>query len=344
MTKTLIPAAPINNTSAIMATMDAAVAESTLRAYRTAQAVYTSYCERNGWELYPEDATGAGEYVGRVLSFLQSLADDGRTASTVNKSIAGLKFFASRESQLAFMILTSSRELKAFMAGLTRMQKGTPVRQAQALTLDDLRAVYKALKPRTVRNLRNRAMIALGVATALRAQSLADLNLSDVSKALTVDGLTIRLAWSKIDQVGKGDNTTILRPKSKLLDPVAAVQAWIDYLAAVGITAETSPSAPLFPHVRGTSVQLERLANPSATITDVVRQAVIRAGIVKNLPGAADAYSSHSLRATYTTLSYAAKVPEAQIAATTKHKSMSTMRGYNRTESEQLAQVAYLGG
>lgn len=341
MPKTLVHAAPIANLDAILTTMDAAVASSTQRAYATAQASYTDYCERHGWDLYAEDSNGAGEYIGRVLSFLQSMADEGRSTSTINKTLAGIKHHASRLSPLGFMILNSSREVKAFMAGVTRHQKTATKRQAEAFTLEDLRAIYKSLRPRSVRNLRNRALIALGIATALRSQSLADLDLGDVTKALSVDGLNVRVRWSKTDQEGNGETITVRRSKSKALDPVAAVQAWIDYLSAMGITDER---APLFPHVRGTGVQLDRMSNPSATVTDVVRQAVLRAGIVPNLPGTADAYSSHSLRSTHITLSYAAGVPESQIAAVTKHKNMNTLRGYDRTASEQAAQVDYLGG
>ena len=339
MTAALATVAPIHNVEAIAATLDSSVAESTLRAYRIAQDAQVEYFGARGWDLYPSDATEAGEYVGRVLSFLQSKADDGQAVSSINRTLAGVKWHASRESQLGFMVLNASREVKAWMAGLTRQHKGDTKRQAQAFSLDDLRGVHKALgRRRTVRNLRNRAIIAMGVATALRAQSLADLNLSDVTKALTVDGLNIRVRWSKTDQDGEGRTITVKRAKAKALDPVAIIEAWLGYLAAMGLTPEATPDVPLFPHVRGRSVQVERMSNASATITDVVRGAAASAGLDS------EAYSSHSLRATFTTLSYAAGVPESRIADVTGHKNMNIMRGYDRTASEQVAQSDYLGG
>ncbi|TFC81157.1 hypothetical protein E3T23_06575 [Cryobacterium cheniae] len=342
MTSALLPAAPVHNLANIAATLDASVAESTLKAYNIAQQKFRSYCGERGWSLYPTDASDSGLYVAQVLSYLQTLADDGKSVSTVNKNLSGIKFFASRESHLGFMILNSSREVKAFMAGISRTSKTTVVRKAQALTLEQLGQVHRSLQRRTAKNLRNRALIALGIGAALRSQSLADLNVSDVTSALAVNGLNVRIRWSKTDQTGEGREVTIARASNRKIDPVRAIQDWIDYLGSLGVTAAATPDAPLFPHVRGASVQVgERLSNASDAVSHIVRGVLLNAGVVTE--SGAQAYSSHSLRSTFITLSAQAGVTEAKVAAISGHKNMNILRGYDRTSEELAAQTEYLG-
>ena len=56
-----------------------------------------------------------------------------------------------------------------------------------------------------------------------------------------------------------------------------------------------------------------------------------------------DRYSSHSLRATFITLSFSAGVPERDIAAVSSHKS-AAIREYDRRSAEAHAQIHYLAG
>lgn len=340
----LTVAAPVENFAAILTTMDASVAESTTRAYGSAWKKFRAYFESRGWDLFPLTMDDSGEYLQRVASYLQSLADDGLTLSTINKHLSGVKYYASRQSQLGFMILNGSRELKAMMSGFARQTKAVQVRKAKSLTVEQIALLHLHLsKRRTVRNLRNRALIALGIGAALRSQSIADLDISDVTPALAVDGLNIRVRWSKTDQTGEGRSVTVRRSNHKTVDPVRAISEWMDYLRAHDITPEGTPHAPLFPHVRGTSVQAdERLSNASDAVTNIVRSVLVDAAIV-----AADgvqAYSSHSLRSTFITLSAQAGVTEAKVAAITGHKNLNVLRGYDRTSEELAAQTDYLNG
>lgn len=340
----LTVAAPVENFAAILTTMDASVSESTARAYGSGWKKFGAYFEPRGWDLFPATVDDSGEYLQRVASYLQSLADEGLTLSTINKNLAALKYYASRQSQVGFMVLNGSRELKAMMSGFARQTKAVQVRKAQSLTIEQITAVHLHLsKHRTVRNLRNRALIALGIGAALRSQSIADLSISDVTPALAVDGLNVRVRWSKTDQTGEGRSVTVRRSSHKAVDPVRAVTQWMDYLRAHGITPEGTPDAPLFPHVRGTSVQShERLSNASDAVTHIVRGVLVDAGIVAG--DGVHAFSSHSLRSTFITLSAQSGVSEAKVAAISGHKNLNVLRGYDRTSEELAAQTDYLNG
>jgi integrase len=340
----LTVAAPVENFAAILSTMDASVSESTTKAYSSAWRKFSVHFESRGWDLFPVTVDDSGEYLQRVASYLQSLADADMTLSTINKHLSGVKYYASRQSQLGFMVLNGSRELKAMMSGFARQTKAVQVRKAKSLTVEQITALHLHLcKRRTVRNLRNRALIALGIGAALRSQSIADLNISDVTSALAVDGLNVRVRWSKTDQTGEGRSVTVRRSSHKTVDPVRAVTEWMDYLRAHGITPEGTPDAPLFPHVRGTSVQVdERLINASDAVTHIVRGVLIDAGIVE--ADEVQAYSSHSLRSTFITLSAQSGVSEAKVAAISGHKNLTVLRGYDRTSEELAAQTNYLNG
>ena len=82
------------------------------------------------------------------------------------------------------------------------------------------------------------------------------------------------------------------------------------------------------------------LTSASEVVTDIVRAAVVRAGVAD--AAAANRYSSHSLRASFVTLSAKAGVNEARIAAITGHRSLSTLRSYDRSSAEAVAQADYL--
>jgi integrase len=179
------------------------------------------------------------------------------------------------------------------------------------------------------------------VATALRSQNLAELTLSDLSPAITIDGLLVRVKWSKTDQKGKGQFIPVARVPKKRFDPVAAVQEWVQVLASYGYTADTHPNMPLFPNIRGhRGVQTSPILHPSITITDMLRTHLVASGATTDTQVLN--YSSHSLRASFITLSSQAGVNEADIAAVSGHKSMTTLRSYDRSTVERHAQTKYL--
>jgi integrase len=337
MTTDSVLATHIENFAAIAATMENSTAESTRVAYASAQRGFMAYCTEHGWSPVPTDENDVGNYLARVLSYLRHKADTGASLSTINKILAGLKYHAAKDSFLASAALMTSRDLRAFTSGLARQRKADTIKQAEAFTVPQIKKIHTTLQKTSVRNMRNRALLALGIATALRAQSLADLNLGDVSTSKTIDGIDINVRWSKTDQQGKGRIVPVAAVSGKKVDPVAAVNTWMKYLRDLGFT----DTDPLFPHVRGASVQKERLGSASDAITDMVRGVVVQACIT-TVEGA-KAYSSHSLRSTFITLSQQAGVPEHKIAAITGHKNMLVLRGYDRTSVEAMAQVQYLG-
>jgi integrase len=307
----------------------------TRKAYQTQLSLLRLFYADKGWVVFD---TNPEVFVVHVLEYFTHQADSGLSLSTVNKTVSALRWEAGYTNP-AYVGLLSSRPVKAFLTGVARQQKGRSVRKAKALTLPQLQAVHAhLLKQRGVKAVRDRALLALGVATALRSSSLGELTLGDIEKASTVDGLLVRVRFSKTDQLGEGQDIPVLRATSRVLDPVRAVDAWVKVMRSVGIV---SPDAPLFPRIRKSVITQEAVSAPDMFVSGVLRAVLVDAGVVDG--DAVDAYSSHSLRATFITLSAQAGVVESSIATVSGHKSMRVLRAYDRSGVERHGQVAYLG-
>jgi integrase len=346
----LIPTLPrpdgaVENADRILSTMGSGISDNTRRVYGNALRTVEKFYAERGWDFYPagtDDRFDEERFVAQVLSYLQALSDAGRKSSTLTLHLSAVKYRCGFENQRALGSL-STKPVSAFMDGIARSSARTHTpKQAQALSIQQIRAIYRTLDTNTPRGRRDRALIALGLATAMRSQSLADLTLSDISPAVTIDGITVRVRHSKTDQKGKGVIIPVARSSKKKLDPVAALQSWLETLAAYGFTRESHPDMPFFPAIRGSrGIQTTPMQQPNLTITGIIRNGLVDAEVCT--PDEAMAFSSHSLRASFITLSNIAGVPERDIAAITGHKSMTVLRGYDRTSVERSAQTAYLG-
>lgn len=338
---------PVNtpvNMPEVFSTMVDSVAVSTQKAYRQALTLMFSHYEDKGYIFYPvgeDNHPNTGLFVQQVLSYLRHLADEGKTLSTINKTLAAVKHHVSFDNPV-FSGVLYTKPVKAFMSGVARQGKEHTPRKADTLTVAELTAIYRHLgNNESVRSIRDRAMVALGVATALRSANIGLLRLDDVARAVTIDGLNVRVRYSKTDQTGEGTLIPVARASSRLLDPVHAVNAWVKVLASFGYTKDAYPHFPLFPVVRGNrAVHHARMKHPNLTITDLLRGVLVDAGV--RTVEEAQAVSSHSLRATFITLSNQAGVAEKDIALVSGHKNMTTLRSYDRTTAERAAQADYL--
>lgn len=331
----------ITNRDGILTTIRDENASSTQKAYAQAMRLLFKFYETRGWEFYPSADDSTGLFVEQVLSYLRHLADEGKTLSTINKTLAAVKNHVTYDKPVFYAAL-QTKIVKAFMEGLTRQLRNHTPRQAKAFTVTDLRLIYRHVsKQHTPRAVRDRALIALGIATALRSSSIGALTLKDITPALTIEGVNVRVRHSKTDQQGHGHTIPVARAAEKLLDPVRAVNEWLGVLSSYGYTKETHPDFPLFPTVRGQrGVQSTEMLHPNIAITDLLRSVCAAAGVGGGAP--VTGYTSHSLRATFITLSAQANVSEKDIAAVSGHRDMNTLRGYDRTTVERSAQVDYL--
>jgi integrase len=163
-----------------------------------------------------------------------------------------------------------------------------------------------------LKDLRDRALLLVGLAAALRRSELVALDVADVERVRR--GIVLQLRRSKTDRGGQGHNIAIPYGRSRWC-PVACLDAW---LSASGI-AESAIFRPVDRHGR---VHNARLSGEAVSI--LVRERIAAAGLDPV------GYSGHSLRAGLATSAAQAGVPAWRIKAQTRHASEAMLAHYIR--------------
>ena len=277
----------------------ASKAAATRRAYQTDTADFVVWCEMHGVQSLPGS-------VDTVAAYLASLASSGLRASTINRRCAGIRYMhrlAGMESP------TSNEAIKAVLSGIRR-SIGTAVTRKAPATADVVRIILADV-PHDLRGLRDRALLLLGFAGALRRSELVALNVSDLEE--TTEGLLVHIRKSKTDQEGSGDFVSI--PHGSRLRPVAGLTAW---LQATGIS-----EGPLFRSIKkGGSVTLERLSDRS--VAEILKRRAEAAGFDPTI------FSGHSLRAGFVTAALHHGADILRVMDVTRHREVSTLKTYDR--------------
>jgi integrase len=203
-----------------------------------------------------------------------------------------------------------SELVRATLRGIKRRRRRTQL-QAKPLLRDDLLLVLDAMGD-SLKDLRDRALLLIGFAAALRRSELVALDVADVEHVRR--GIVLHLRRSKTDQDGQGHNIAIPYGRSRWC-PVACLDAW---LSASGIT-ESAIFRPVDRHGR---VHATRLSGEAVSI--LVRERIAAASLDPM------GYSGHSLRAGLATSAAQAGVPAWRIKAQTRHASEAMLAHYIR--------------
>ncbi len=198
---------------------DGAMAANTRRAYESDFADFASWCAS-------VDAVPLPAAAALIALYLTARAPT-HAVSTLARRLAAINAAHDREGlpRPRGAVLTDT------WTGIRR-KHGRPPLKKRGLLTDDLVKVARKL-PDTLAGKRDRAVLALGFAAALRRSELAVLSLDAVAPVRAVfvaNGLEIHIAKSKGDQLGKG--AVVAVPFGKRLCPVGALRDW---LAAAGI-------------------------------------------------------------------------------------------------------------
>ena len=192
-------------------------APSTLRGYRADWRDFSAFCEGQGLLALPASPE-------TVCSYLAHCADSGELKmGSIQRRVSAI---AAAHMAANLDTPTCTTAVRLCLAGIRRALGTRQEGKAPALTADV--AAMLSHVPAGLLGLRDRALLLVGFAGALRRSELAALNVADLS--FGDDGVKILIRHSKTDQEGAGQVVGITRG-SKLC-PVQAIQAW---LAAAGI-------------------------------------------------------------------------------------------------------------
>ncbi len=328
-------------------------AKNTHRAYRADWEDFTTWCRHQGLSPLPASPETVALYLTDCARGLKPSTLQRRMASISQAHAAA----GHTESPI------KSALVRSVWRGIRRDRGVAPQGKAPALTAD-IRIMVNHLPKDKLLGIRDRALLLLGFAGAMRRSELVGLDVDDVVE--TEEGLVVNIRKSKTDQEGMGRKIGIPYGSHPPTCPVRSLRAWKSAAALAlveqarkaegkarnasennsSIYSENNSSiykegeppfegdippltGPLFRAVdRHGNVSRERLSDQS--VARVVKRALKAAG--KNAE-AVTKFAGHSLRAGLATSAAMAGASERSIQDQTGHKSLTILRRYIRDGS-----------
>lgn len=308
-----------------------ATAERTRKAYASEFASFDRWCGQHGARSLPTSPAVLATYLADLHAMGRAVASLGVARAAV--------LFAHKEAGHA--LDTRFEGLRKVLAGARRTRKADPKRVRPFLIED-----FLELSPRMGDGLevtRDRAMLALGLARALRGPSeLMTLDLDRIGSPdargfveIGAAGITVHLVRSKTSQEATRSFFVERGPT------VEAVEAWIRM-------ARIASGTPLWRDTRHDTVGADRLS--ARTWARVIKRRVaqlyrLRGFKVPEAKAEAAKYATHSLRAGTITSLADAGASLAEIRDVTGHAegSASIILGYMRRQGAGVKQIKKLG-
>lgn len=271
-------------------------ADATRSAYNSDWRDFAEFCRRHGSEAMPAQAE-------TLASYLAHLADSGRKVSTIRRRVVAISAFHRLASQPNPAVEPIVRQT---LDGIERRLGAAPTKKA-AMTVDLVAKVVRKI-PEDLTGLRDRALILVGFAAALRRSEMVALDRVDIRPH--PKGLVVLIKRSKTDQKGEGKTKAI--PHGRRLHIAAALEAW---LAAAKIT-----EGPVFRGVRGSTVLADRLCTKQ--VARIVKARAAAIGLDPN------SFGGHSLRSGFITSAADSGATLQNIATHAGHAKLDTTLGY----------------
>lgn len=294
----------------IAAAIDAELAPSTRTTYASGWRCWETWCRRRGLAALPADPDA-------LAAYLTQRAEAGLCNGTLDGDCAAI---AHRHHQEGLGDPTAAAVVRRVRRGLRRILGTAPRRQAHPLTVAELAQIVTNIDPASRIAVRDRAVLLLGYAAALRPSEIAALHLADIS--VDSQGILLTIRRSKTDQEGQGQMVGVAAGLHAATDPVRALRAWLDLRPA--------GPGPLFTRVPAAR-PITRDGIGQRTVSDLVRNRSAAAGLGHL------GVSGHSLRAGHATTAAINGVPLTRIAAQTRHRDLTTLFNHYIRPADALA-------
>ena len=299
--------------------VEAASSANTRRAYASDWKHFSGWCRRQGLALLPPDPQVVGLYVTAQAAGEATGGGKPSSVATIERRLSSL---AWNYAQRGLVLDRKDRHIATVMAGI-RNRHAAPPRQKEAILPQDLIAMLETLPRGTLRGLRDRAMLLIGFAGALRRSEIVGL---DAGRDHTEDGrgwveildkgmlVTLRgkTGWREVE-IGRGSSDATC--------PVVALQTWLAFARIA--------HGPLFRRVTGQGRQVGADRLNDQEVARLVKRAALAAGVRGDLPEAerGKLFAGHSLRAG---LASSAEVDERHVQKQLGHASAEMTRKYQR--------------
>ncbi len=282
----------------------AARAPSTRRAYQSDWDIFAAWCDARGLESLP--ATPA-----TVAVFLAAEADAGLKSATVGRRLAAIGHHHRQAGYDAPQKQRGAAAIETVLAGIRNEKKDERPARKRPVDADMLRDMLRTIEGDDLRAIRDRALLAIGMAGALRRSELVTFLVSDVM--LTKEGLRLLIRYSKTDQGGEGAQIAI--PEGRRIGPKALL---LDWMAAAG-----HQDGPLFRRLTRAG---ELTADPMSdrAVARLVQRCALEAGADPT------EFAGHSLRSGFLTEAARQGASIFKMREVSRHKSVQVLSDYVR--------------
>lgn len=287
----------------------------TQRAYNSDWKIFASWCELRGLESLPTSPAV-------VATFLAFEADNGLKANTIGRRLAAIGHHHRQAGMDPPQEQSGAGAMFEVMAGI-RNTLGTRRDRKSPADAEALGAMLTTITGDNLRALRDRALLAIGMAAALRRSELVSLSIEDVE--LPADGLRLLVGRSKTDQSGEG--VVVAIPEGRRIRPKALLLAWTE--AAMKTARHLNnplisfDTGPLFRRLsRGGELTADPMSDRA--VARLVQRCAADAGF-----DPAD-FAGHSLRSGFLTEAARQGASIFKMRDVSRHKSVQVLSDYVR--------------
>ena len=299
-----LPALGPGEVAAARAYAEASRAAATRRAYDGDWRRFSLWCRARGAPALPAAPALVGVY-------LSALTAAGKAPPSVARALAAIAHVHRRAGLVAPHRADGGAVVADVLAGIRRARATPPDRKAAA-DADIVLQLLWSIEGDGLAALRDRAILAFGMALAARRSELVALDVADLD--WEPRGVRVLIRRSKTDQEAEGQVVAV--PEGRRLRPVAHLRAWLE---TSGIE-----QGPLFRPLwkGGRRVRGTRLSDHA--VARIVQARAAAAGLDPAR------YAGHSLRAGFVTAAARAGADIWKIREVSRHKSLQVLGLYVR--------------
>lgn len=285
---------------------DASRAASTRAKYEAAWSHFAAWCRAQDQDPLPAHPV-------LVAGYLAAEAARGMSPSFVQLKLSAIGWRHRQAGRQPPQLTEQGAVIAEILAGIRR-EHGRPPSRKSAADADIVRDVLHAIRGQGLREVRDRALLAFGMASCLRRSELVALRLADIRRV--PEGVRVTIARSKGDQEGKGAEIAV--PEGRRLKPVLHLEDW---LACAGVE-----EGWLFRRISNDGKTVTGDPMSDRAVARVVQRRVAAAGLDPAR------FGGHSLRAGFLTAAARSGASVFQMQAQSRHKSVQVLSGYVRSE------------
>jgi site-specific recombinase XerD len=291
-----------------------ASAASTIRAYRSDWRLFTEWCTGRGYRSMPATPEVTAAYLAEIAD-LGTAFSAGRPLSkaSIERRLAAIVFVHRAAGLEPPNTQAGAATLTTMMRGIRNAKRSTRPGNKRPADADVLRDIVRGITGDTLLDLRDRALLTMGMMGAFRRSELVRIRVENITPHPR--GLSVSIPFSKGDQAGEGQAVAIL--DGRRIEPVRHFRAWIE---AAGI-AEGSVFRRLTPHGRVTTSALSE-----QSVALVVKKRAAAVGYDPAL------FAGHSLRAGFLTEAGRTGATLFKMKEHSRHKSIEMLSTYVRDE------------